>query len=70
MNYPASLNSKFDFGKHKGKNVAEIIENEPTYIKWCIENIDNFELDNEAYEEYECAIEDWRDRGNLGDNEY
>jgi hypothetical protein len=28
---------KFDFGKHKGKTVRFVLENEPSYILWCDE---------------------------------
>lgn len=60
MNYPANLEDKLDFGKHKGKSIDWILDNEPTYIEWCIENITKFELDNETYEDYEVALEEFR----------
>jgi hypothetical protein len=31
--------SKFTFGKYKGQLVAEILQNDPEYIQWCVDNI-------------------------------
>lgn len=28
---------KFDFGKYKGRTVAEIMEEDPDYLEWCEE---------------------------------
>ena len=35
-------NSTLTFGKYKGKTIKEIFINEPTYIEWCIKNINGF----------------------------
>lgn len=70
MIYPANLNTKFDFGKHKGKTVEEVCDDDPSYVEWCIDNVDDFELDNEAYDYYEdelAAYYDERHRGDIGD---
>ena len=34
--------SKFDFGKHKGESVFEILVKYPEYILWCIINLNYF----------------------------
>lgn len=52
-----SLNSKFFFGKHKGKTVKEVIKSDTLYVRWCIANIDNFELDTKAYNLYKSTFE-------------
>ncbi len=31
---PLSLNNSFKFGRHKGKSVKEVIEEDPYYILW------------------------------------
>lgn len=38
------LNETFNFGKHSGESVASVIESNPSYIRWCIENVDSFAL--------------------------
>lgn len=59
--YPMGLNSVFRFGKMKGKTVEMVIDEEPTYLRWCLDNVDNFELKDEAYSLAIIAIEDVED---------
>lgn len=39
------INDMFTFGKFKGKTILEVLENKPSYIVWCIENVKNFRID-------------------------
>ena len=32
------LDSVFIFGKHKGDQVEDVIEDDPGYIEWCCDN--------------------------------
>lgn len=57
MIYPIGLEDNFDFGKYKGKSVEAVINEDVKYIEWCIDNVDGFELDNEAYEDYEDKLD-------------
>lgn len=50
MDYPASLYDRFDFGKHRGETVQEVIDTDSSYIDWCIEEVDGFELTDVAYD--------------------
>lgn len=34
----------FNFGKHKGKRVEEVIIEDPNYVRWCASNVDGFKL--------------------------
>lgn len=43
-----NLEEKIRFGKHKGKTIEEIALKEPYYLSWCIRNIEEFVLSNEA----------------------
>lgn len=36
------------FGKYKGYTIQEIIKKDPEYLAWAIDEIDGFELTNEA----------------------
>ena len=45
------LDDKFDFGKYgpKSRNpltIREAIDQDPTYVQWCIENVDGFFLED------------------------
>ncbi|MGD9697561.1 hypothetical protein [Acinetobacter sp.] len=41
-----TFTDKIKFGKYKSRNitVADLYEDDCTYLKWCIENIDWFEM--------------------------
>ena len=62
---PWHLDKRFPFGQYgpngnmasdtKGDPLWLVIDTDPGYIDWCIENVDGFELDNEAYERYQKA---------------
>ena len=39
-----TLQTVLRFGKHKGKTVNQILQEEPGYINWCLKNIDTFEM--------------------------
>lgn len=34
----------FNFGKYKGKTLLYVIDNDPQYIIWCIDNIEDFNI--------------------------
>ena len=46
------LDDEMPFGKHKGKQVEDLVEDEPSYIRWLVENA-NTEFDNETLEALE-----------------
>ncbi len=37
-----NLNSVFTFGKFNGLSVSKILSIQPSYINWCLENLDHF----------------------------
>lgn len=39
------LSTVFTFGKHQGKTLKEIVETAPSYINWCIMNLNHFYID-------------------------
>lgn len=44
------LDDEMPFGQYKGDQIWLIIETDPSYVRWLIEEADiDFELDNEAY---------------------
>ena len=44
QNTTINLKGQLNFGMHKGKTINQILEEDPTYIRWCIENISWFKL--------------------------
>jgi hypothetical protein len=61
-----TLQTKIKFGKYKTDNVTvgELIESNPDYIAWCTDEIEWFELDDEAEKELDAAMgigEQWHD---------
>lgn len=40
------INNKFQFGKYKGKTLLYVLDNNPQYIVWCINNIKEFKINN------------------------
>lgn len=45
---PLTPDDTLRFGKHKGKEVWQVIEDDPDWLRWAMENI-GLELDNEAF---------------------
>lgn len=39
------------FGKYKGKKIEDVIEEDPKYLLWAHENIEWFQLSDEALED-------------------
>lgn len=57
-------NAVLTFGKFKGKSIAFVLEFEPTWLVWCQNNIDWFDLDHKILEEAEqgTVVPDMWDR--------
>ncbi len=45
-----SLKTKLNFGKHKGKTLSQTLNTDPLYIQWCMNNVNEFNLDKKALE--------------------
>ncbi len=42
------LSSKITIGKHAGLTIEEIIQDDPSYLEWALDEIERFELNDEA----------------------
>lgn len=51
------LETKIALGKHRGATIREIIEDDPSYLEWALDEIDWFELDDAAQALLERALE-------------
>ncbi len=49
------------FGKYKGETLEEVILFDPTYIEWALDEINDFELDDNAMKIFEQSIDDYYD---------
>ncbi len=54
---PKKLTDKMNYGKYRDDTIKEVIDNTPSYIEWALDEVNGFELDDEAMAEYEEAIE-------------
>lgn len=45
------LDDELSFGKYKGKTVEEVLEEDPHYLKWAMENVASFVVDNALHDE-------------------
>lgn len=54
---PYSLEDDLDFGKYRGQTIQDTIMENVDYISWLIDNINGFELDNQAYQVYIAYLE-------------
>lgn len=43
--------SRMNFGKHRGETIEQIVDENPSYIKWMIESIDNIAFSEEVVSE-------------------
>ena len=45
------LDTEFNFGKFEGKSLRDVLSLQPSYIDWCIVNLDHFYLNDQTYNE-------------------
>lgn len=45
------LDSLLKFGKYKGKVLEDVLNDDPEYLAWCLENIEWFEVDETLADE-------------------
>jgi hypothetical protein len=61
-----NLRDRLTFGKHQGETLQQIIDADPEYVEWMIENIPDFDLDAVTMDYFEDILND-RDEINFGD---
>ncbi len=44
-------NMALPFGQYKGVFISDILETDPGYLLWCMENVKDFDLELSVYEE-------------------
>ena len=47
------LDSVFSFGMYKGMSLQDILIENPSYIQWCILNLDHFHVEEEVFDEFQ-----------------
>ncbi len=67
-----TLQDKFWFGKYKNEIIEDIVYDKPSYVKWCLESIENFDLDSDdtdtvinAYYELSDDLDEYDNSGEL-----
>lgn len=58
------LGSKLNFGKYKGETVELVLRLDPTYLDWCLDNVDGFaeRMDDELMDDVRLAADEERQR--------
>lgn len=55
---PIGLDDELPFGMHQGTKLWVVLETDPTYVKWLIEEADmDVQLDDEAWQKYREEID-------------
>jgi hypothetical protein len=39
------LDTPLQFGKYRGTTVEDVLDSDPAYLLWCLENVERFEVD-------------------------
>ena len=55
---PMNLNDQIKFGKHYGKTIQWIIENDAQYIDWLLAKKKGFDIDEQADKFLQSYLED------------
>lgn len=62
LNYNSiDLDFILKFGKYEGKSIIQVVDVDPSYIKWCQDNVPYFDLSIDAFEYYSDKIEEQDD---------
>lgn len=48
--FVATMESVLTFGKHKGRKVRNVVQDDPNWLVWAQDNVDWFALDEEVEE--------------------
>jgi uncharacterized protein (DUF3820 family) len=54
------INDEFQFGKYKGKTLFYVLDTNPQYIIWCINNIKEFKIDNRLKNDLLTHYNNWK----------
>lgn len=58
------------FGKYKGRKTEDVININPFYIKWCIDNVAFFHLPEHLQNKYKTALIEEQDRRDCDEMDY
>lgn len=45
------LDTPLGFGKYKGQPVEDVLADDPSYLLWCLENVESFSVDQALEDE-------------------
>lgn len=54
------ITNKFQFGKYKGKTLFYVLDKNPQYIVWCINNIKDFKIDKGLKDDLLVHYSNWK----------
>lgn len=47
---PLTEKDKLAFGKYRGSTIGWVLENDPAYLLWCMDNVNGFDLHVDTYD--------------------
>jgi len=50
------LKDKILFGKYQNKSILWILHQDPSYLQWCIDNVEGFKLNQEVFGKLQSKI--------------
>ena len=51
-----NINTAFTFGKHIGKTTLQIVQEDASYVNWCLINLDHFVISDETIQEIQKIV--------------
>lgn len=54
-----SIDDEFLFGKYKGMRLCDVLEDDPSYVHWCMGKIDNLSFSGKTIEEIKLLFPDF-----------
>ena len=57
--YFIDVGSTFNFGRHSGQLLCDVIADDPTYLLWCVANIRNLGMSSECYKQIKMLFPDY-----------
>lgn len=63
MKPPITPATTLDFGKHKGSTVRKVLQDDPCYLEWCLDNVTGFaeRMDTKLQSAIRACAEDFED---------
>lgn len=59
--YVMSAVTPFSFGKYKGTHLKDVIDTDPQYVEWCLDNVDWFDISKRCKKDLDVSLQEHSD---------